>query len=492
MSTLRVKLESAEFDCGSLHVAKVRGREAISQPFEFTVDLVCDDPEGFTFELLGKRARLVFDKEGVTVRTVAGLVSHAEETFSNRPGITTAAFRIVLVPEVWRLGLVDKQQVFLDLSIPDIVQQKLKDSSLLDFEMRLSGTYDPKPMVVQFRETDRAFVNRLTENHGISYYFATVDGAARLVFTDNPSGFSAVEGHSSAEVRIDGGHLGVYELQRTQVAMPRTWKVQDYDHRLPLLSITGTFTATQGLSGEVVEFGPYVLTPLEGQALAKRRAEARVAVSDYYVGVSDQYWFHAGALVKLQGHARVPETTPLLLVEVEHELTQPTSLDDHKGEQTGYRNTFRAVDGQQTYRPPLVTPRPRIDGVLTATVEPLQPPGGSPTAKNATIDANGDYTIRFHFDPAPPFPAPGSRIQSSLPVRMMQALAGPDYGIHFPLRGGIEVFVLFVDGDPDRPIIAAAVPNAITTSPSTQANALQSVMRTRSGIALTFKDDGGT
>ena len=73
----------------------------------------------------------------------------------------------------------------------------------------------------------------------------------------------------------------------------------------------------------------------------------------------------------------------------------------------------------------------------------------------------------------------------------MQALAGPDYGIHFPLRGGIEVFVLFIDGDPDRPIIAAAVPNPVTVSPSTQANALESVMRTRSGITVTFKDTGG-
>ena len=59
---------------------------------------------------------------------------------------------------------------------------------------------------------------------------------------------------------------------------------------------------------------------------------------------------------------------------------------------------------------------------------------------------------------------------------MMQSLAGPDYGIHFPLRGGIEVFVLFIDGDPDRPIIAAAVPNPITVSPSTQVNSLQSIM----------------
>jgi type VI secretion system secreted protein VgrG len=491
MSTLRAKLESAEFDCASLHVRKVRGREAISQPFEFTIDVVCDDPEGFTFDLLGKRARLVFELEGTPVRTVAGILSHTEETFSTRPGIQTAALRMVLVPEVWRMGLDDRQQVFLDMSIPDIVQQKLKDSSLLDFEMRLSGTYLPRPMVVQFRETDRAFVDRLTENLGISYYFANVDGVSKIVFTDNPSGFSAIEGHPAVTIRTDGGDLGVHELQRMRRAMPKTWKVKDYNHRMPLLDVVGTFSASQGLSGEVVEFGPHVLTPFDGQALAKRRAEVRAAQTDYYVGSSDQCWFQAGALVKLEGHARVPDKTPMLLVEVEHELVQPTTDEERRAEKTGYKNTFRAVDGQQTYRPPLVTPRPRIDGVLTATVEPLQPPTGSPTAKNATIDANGDYTIRFHFDPAPPFPLPGSRARSSLPVRMMQALAGPDYGIHFPLRGGIEVFVLFVDGDPDRPIIAAAVPNAITTSPSTQANSLQSVMRTRSGIALTFKDDGG-
>jgi type VI secretion system secreted protein VgrG len=74
---------------------------------------------------------------------------------------------------------------------------------------------------------------------------------------------------------------------------------------------------------------------------------------------------------------------------------------------------------------------------------------------------------------------------------MMQALAGADYGVHFPLRGGVEVFILFVEGDPDRPVIAAAVPNPLTMSPSTGPNSLQSVIRTRSGPQIIFKDTTG-
>ncbi|MGD0526016.1 MAG: type VI secretion system tip protein TssI/VgrG [Polyangiaceae bacterium] len=492
MKKIEVSLRSPDFSADALQVGKVRGREAISQPFEFTVDVVCEDPESFDFDLVGKRASLVFLVDGAPERTVAGIISHTSESFSTKRGHSAAGYRLVLVPELWRLGLAHAHQVFLEKSIPDIVQQKLKDAALLDFDLRLSGTYGPKAMVVQYDETDRAFVNRLTENQGISYYFRNADGIEKLVFTDDPTGFAAVEGHPSVAVRLGADETDVYELQRERTAISKTWKVQDYNHHLPLLDIVGTFTESHGLSAEVVEFGPYVLTPQEAQALAKRRAEARVAQTDYYRGASDRCWFPAGALVKREGDPRVPESTPLLLVEVEHDFVQSTSAADRNTIETTYRNEFRAVDGQRAYRPPLVTPRPRIDGVLTATVEPLQPPGGNPTTVVPTIDAAGDYTIRFHFDPAPKYPAPGSRVRSSLPVRRMQALAGPNYGIHFPLRGGIEVFVVFIGGDPDRPIIAGAVPNAITTSPSTQTNALQSVMRTQSGITMTFKDDGSS
>ena len=62
-----------------------------------------------------------------------------------------------------------------------------------------------------------------------------------------------------------------------------------------------------------------------------------------------------------------------------------------------------------------------------------------------------------------------------------EASAGAGYGMHFPLRPGVEVLVAFIGGDPDRPIIVGAAPNAITPSPVTQSNSTKNRIRTASG-----------
>jgi len=74
---------------------------------------------------------------------------------------------------------------------------------------------------------------------------------------------------------------------------------------------------------------------------------------------------------------------------------------------------------------------------------------------------------------------------------MSQPHAGPNYGIHFPLHKDAEVLLTFVDGDPDRPIIAAAVPNPETTSPVGAANQTQSVIRTGGQNEIVIEDTEG-
>jgi type VI secretion system secreted protein VgrG len=83
--------------------------------------------------------------------------------------------------------------------------------------------------------------------------------------------------------------------------------------------------------------------------------------------------------------------------------------------------------------------------------------------------------------------APGER-KASCPVRMMQPSAGPGYGMHFPLKPGVEVVIGFVDGNPDRPVILGAVPNPITPTPVDAAVSTKSRIQTRSGIIIEFDD----
>jgi len=75
---------------------------------------------------------------------------------------------------------------------------------------------------------------------------------------------------------------------------------------------------------------------------------------------------------------------------------------------------------------------------------------------------------------------------------MTQPYAGAEYGMHFPLHKGTEVLLTFIDGDPDRPIIAGSVPNPENSSPVTANNQTQSMIRTGGGNEIKIEDADGS
>ena len=256
--------------------------------------------------------------------------------------------------------------------------------------------------------------------------------------------------------------------------IPAYYAVNDYNYRTPQLDLTAEHELAGGFAGGVIEFGAHHKTPEEGQTLARVRAEERLATQLVYTGRSAVPALGAGMRFTLADHPDLG-TVELLVTEIEHRASQVVtgmgSEDD-----PGYVNTFRAIPADRAFRPPRVTPKPRIAGLVTGIVD-AGPIGGTP--KYAQLDAQGRYTVRFLFDTTPPGERPASR-----PVRMIQNHAGENYGTHFPLKPGIEVVIGFIDGDPDRPLIVGAVPNPIKPSPVDNANPGVHRVRTSTGITV--------
>jgi type VI secretion system secreted protein VgrG len=75
---------------------------------------------------------------------------------------------------------------------------------------------------------------------------------------------------------------------------------------------------------------------------------------------------------------------------------------------------------------------------------------------------------------------------------MAQPYAGSNYGMHFPLHRGTEVLLTFIDGDPDRPVIASSVPNPDTASPVTSSNQTQCMIRTGGNNQIHTEDQEGS
>ncbi|NUP07437.1 MAG: type VI secretion system tip protein VgrG [Polyangiaceae bacterium] len=470
----RFHLESDDFVVEPFHLVALEGREAIGELFSFTVEcqVARSDDDVEASALLGTKVCVVTTFEGLEIRRFHGIVASVHDKLE--PTADYRSYRLRIAPQAHHLCLVHTQDIYQDTTVPDIVLAKLRLCGLAPSatEMRLGHKYAQREFVVQYRETDAAFVSRLCEHLGISFFFEHEAKGEKIVFTDHADGFRSL---GEARFNPAGDFRDVYLLELDAQLVPSTCIVYDYNYRMPLVPIIGSAELPGGGRGGMAEYGCHAKTPEESEHLALVRSEEQQSKQQVYLGASDKPSFYAGGALDLTNHARMPEAQ-LLLTEVKHQATQPPA---GRSGDASYRNTFRAVPRGFCYRPARVTPRPRIDGLSTGIVEPG--PGGS--ADLAHIDTEGRYTIRFLFDTAP-----SERQKASRPVRMAQPHAGAGYGMHFPLKPGIEVVMAFIDGDPDRPIIVGSVPNPLTPSPVVSKNLNENAIRTASGARIRIID----
>jgi type VI secretion system secreted protein VgrG len=478
--TIHVRLESEQLPSDHIQIFSLSGREAISQLFSFEIGIVCLRPDEINpASMEGADVTLVFERKDKEIRRVHGMIAEIQDMLDGDAGVRT--FRIRVVPRAFRLTLVRTQDIYMDMSLPDIIRKKLELVQLgsQDVAFRLIDDYPKLEFVVQYKETDLAFISRLCEHAGVSFYFDHEDGRDVIVFADYVGGFRALEGRDAAPFRGRGEKQDVFKIASTTRLIPRAHIAQDYNYRTPLIDLSESADAPSGFAGGVVEYGEHVKTTDAAQKIARIRAEESESAHHVFEGESNLPGLTAGAPFELEGHARLGQMR-LLVTAVEHHTAQPVATHGIGEGEHGYKNRFHAIDAALTYRPPRVTPRPRIHGVISAVVEG---DGLSASGVIAPIDKEGRYVVRFLFDTAPA----GER-KASRPVRMAQPHVGADYGMHMPLKPGVEVLLAFIDGDPDRPIIMSAVPDAIHPTPVTQRHADTSRIKTAAGIIIEIKD----
>ncbi|WP_437537797.1 type VI secretion system tip protein TssI/VgrG [Sorangium sp. So ce726] len=468
--TMTMVLESEGQTWDHVRIHRLSGREAISELFSFHLDVVCDPGQDLPAEAVpGADITLIIEVGGVEIRRIHGVLGPLQDHLDVLDEVASYGLRIV--PHASQMTLVETQEIYLDKSIPDIIRAKLGRYEPLPFEFRLMGTYPAREFVAQYQETDLAFVSRLAEHVGISFFFEHGDGHDKIVFTDHLPGFPLAD---ELPFRPKGGKRDLFALERTTGVAPSNYIVQDYNYRMPLVELSACVAIEDGNGGGVVEYGNHVKTPEEAELIARVRSEERACRLKVYEGKSGVPTLCAGTKPTVVDHPKLPEPLTLLLVEVEHEATLPHFSGDEPAGGASYLNTLRAVPVSVPFRPARRTPRPRIAGVMTGLIQPG--PQGE-TGGIAHIDSDGRYLVQLHFDTAPP-----GEQRASHRMRMAQPFAGPNYGIHMPLRRGTEVLIAFTNGDPDRPVIVGALYNAISPNPVVTANATHHQIKSSSGV----------
>jgi len=443
-----LSLEGVEHD---FKVLEFQGREAISQPYRFDLELVSERPDLDLESLLHRPAFLAFAPDGSGIH---GLVHQAAQGES---GNRLTRYRLTLVPQLAYLAHRTNQRIFQHLTVPQIVAQVLEEHGIQADAYRFQlgpVIYPPREYCVQYDESDLHFIQRLCEEEGIHYHFQHGASGHVLVFGDDQTVFPRL---AATAYQQDSGLVADQSvIKRFGLRLEtRTSRVtrRDYDFEKPRLSMEAAFHSDFQPDLEDYDYPGRFTERARGKHLSQRALERHRHDYELAEGDSDQPQLASGHFLPLTEHPRSDWNQLWLLTEVLHEGKQPQVLeesvtshvDSGDGFVQGYRNHFSATPWAIPFRPALRHPKPKVLGSQTAVVT-------GPVGEEIHCDEYGRVRVQFHWDREGQ-----ADDKTSCWLRVSSSWAGDRYGgIAIP-RVGMEVLVTFLEGDPDQPLVTGCL-----------------------------------
>ncbi|MFO0603173.1 MAG: type VI secretion system tip protein TssI/VgrG [Polyangiales bacterium] len=477
-----------------VRVAAFDGAERMSTAYAITLWLLVPHEDALGVDpdavLLQPATLQVSHADGSPRWTLSGVFTEVELVHDEPGG--DSLYRCVLSPTWAKLRLSRHSRVWVDKTTPFILEDVLRKAGYPAdrYALRLNRRYTPRAHVCQYRESDFDFLSRWMEREGIYYFFEQTDAGERMVITDDRAShepFGAGVARFVTETGDgDSGHEGFRAFTARERYLRKEVRAVDHDPLRPRAHFRGAADVQPPHDGVEVRYAEDGAT---SQALTDRAASLRAGeeLTRAHTGHGSGRVFdvRVGYTFTLEEHPRVSLNQEYLCVAVTHRgrLVGASSAWGEYIPGLGPREYVAEVEvvrHEGQYRPPRVTPAARAPNLEIARVD------GPVDSDYAQLDEHGRYRVRMHFDENDTQPG-----ESSTLVRMIQPHAGAPEGWHLPLRKGTEVMIAFLTGDPDRPVIVGAVPDADHPSTVTSANATQNVFHTGGDSRFEFEDTAG-
>ncbi len=463
----RLQLRVASGD--ALDVREFQVEERMNELFEISIVAVSDNPD-IDFDAIAGQpmsftARKDTDDHGS--RTWTGLCRHVEQVLAEERGLCT--YRLVLVPSLWLLTQRRNHRIFQRQSELDIVRKLLAEWGVKTTEA-ITGTQRNREYRVQYGESDFTFLCRMLEDAGVSFHFRTEGGETTLVLSDAPE--RAAPRDPPIAFRDNPTVAAREHVTRVRVGRsirPGKYTVRDHDQRLPpSFDLKGSAKSAGGIEESLEQFvyspgafvfetdkgdpspsgddrGRYRTDEKEAALIAERRLAAERASARTITFETNTVDLGPGTVVSFLDHPR-SELSPgkgFLVTE----CTMSGEVNSK------WECTCEAASAAAPYHPPVVTPRPKTNGVESATVV-------GPSGEEIHTDELGRVRVHFHWDRE-------SRMneRSSCWIPVSHPWGGSSFGGSNLPRIGQEVIVDFLGGDPDRPVIVGRVYTALQTTP---------------------------
>ncbi|BAN45892.1 type VI secretion system Vgr family protein [Metapseudomonas resinovorans] len=500
----RHKLQVRGLDA-ALDVLAFTGTEALSEPFSYQVEFTSSERDLPAEQLLGQRASFSLHPPPSPL-PFAGLSLPPAQPLRTLHGVVTgfrrlsgsndeARYEVTLQPRLALLGRGRQYRIYQHLSVPEIVNQILRSErhqwAGQDFFFDLTREYPKREQVMQYGESDLAFITRLLAEVGIWYRF-TADERLNIDVVQ----FHDDQRNYQFDVRLPyrppsgtsaSGQDAVWALQSQHGVVEKDIHVRAYDPRDAAARLDGDVDQSRGdptTYGEAYHYAEHYtelgdayaqdedLQSESGYFFARLRHERYLNARTRLAGIASSATLAPGQVLGIDGGA--PEAfAPGAVI---------TRLTASAARDRSFEARFEAIPYVEhiCFRP-LLKQRPLIVGTIPARVTSPQPDD-----LYSHIDLEGRYKVNFLFD-RDTWPAG----QESMWLRLARPYAGDTHGLHLPLIQGTEVAIAFEHGDPDKGFIAFALHDSRHPDHVTLNNYKRNVLRTPANNKLRLDDTRG-
>ena len=392
-------------------------------------------------------------------------------------------YKAIIRPTVWFLSYKKDRRIFQEMTVPQIVEKLLKEHGINSdlFQFNLQSTYVPREYCVQFSETDFHFISRLLEEEGIFYFFDHTRESTKIIFGDSTTNYTPVKAGETIAYNTNMGmnpdNYFIQSFKHTARISSGEYAHKDYNFIKPSLDLTSDKTDPKYSHFKQYDFpGKFKENP-HGRSLSAIHLEQQTINRLTTTGRGNNPHFNPGFTHTMTDHPLESVCKEYLITDVLHRGQQPQILEEGapETEKSGYFNEYTAIPSTVTLRPQIQTPKPVAQGIHSAFV--TGPPG-----EEIYTDSYGRVKVQFHWDRYGEM-----NEKSSCWLRVSNSLAGKTYGTIFTPRIGQEIFVAFLEGDPDRPYIKGRGYNELLPPPYTLPDEkTKSTMKTN-----TSPDSGG-
>ncbi|GIB02094.1 type VI secretion protein VgrG protein [Vibrio cholerae] len=498
MARLQFQLKVDGLEDESLVVRGFEGQESLSDSvwrsepcygFRYQVDLASALSNLTAEQFVDQTAHLTILRDGQVVQQINGIVRQLSK---GDTGHRHTFYSLTLVPALERLSLRSNSRIFQQQSVPEIISILLQEMGIEDYAFALKRECAQREFCVQYRETDLQFLHRIAAEEGLVYSHLHEAQKHTLLFTDSsdsqpklakPVPYNALAG---GEINLPY----VVDLQFKTTAQVSHTELKDYSFKKPAYGFTqrtqGKDIAYQQPNYEHFDAPGRYKDDASGKAFSQIRLEYLRRDALLADAKSDEPLLLAGVRFDLQDHLDLAMNRDWLVVQANHQGTQPQALQEEGGAgATTYSNQLKLIPAHITWRARPCA-KPQVDGPMIATVV-------GPQGEEIYCDNFGRVKVHFPWDRYS-----SSNEKSSCWVRVAQEWAGSQYGSMAIPRVGHEVIVSFLNGDPDQPIITGRTYHATNTAPyALPDHKTKTVLRTETHQGqgyneLSFEDQAGS